>query len=273
MLQQKLNTTKNYLTNHLIKETPKVVMILGSGVNALKEELTDLKSLPFHEIPHFPTSNVKGHQGDLSFGYFKSIPILIQSGRSHFYEGLGMEAITYSIGVYKALGIKTLVLTNACGGINEDLIEVGDIVVLDDFINLLPTNPLIGPNDESLGPRFPDMTEPFKNHLKAKVKTIMASLNYPYKEGVYACFQGPYYETRAEIQMIKTMGADLVGMSTVPETIYANYLGMDVLAFSIVTNMATGIQKKKHSHDDVVKMANASSEQLKTILKEFILTL
>ncbi|MFW5865281.1 MAG: purine-nucleoside phosphorylase [Candidatus Izemoplasmataceae bacterium] len=272
MDRSKINTTVNYLKTHLIKETPKVVMVLGSGVVALKDELTKKVALPFSQIPNFNLLSVKGHQGELIYGYYKDVPVLIQSGRNHYYEGLSMEAITYSIGIYHALGIKTLVLTNACGGINQEIIEVGDIIVLDDFINLLPVNPLIGDNDDALGPRFPDMTEPFNQSLKNKVKKIMESMNYPYKEGVYACFQGPYYETRAEIRMIKSIGADLVGMSTVPETIYANYLGMDVLAFSIVTNMATGIQKKKHSHDDVVKMANASSEKLKEILKQFIQT-
>jgi purine-nucleoside phosphorylase len=263
----------HYLNQHLIKETPKLVMVLGSGVNALKDDLEGQVVIPFSQVPHFSASRVKGHDGSLIFGYYKDVPVLIQSGRTHYYEGLGMETIIYPIRIYKALGINTIVLTNACGGINESLIEVGDIIVLDDFINLLPVNPLIGENDDTLGPRFPDMTEPFNQTLKDQAKTIMNDLNIPYKEGVYACFQGPYYETRTEIRMIKTMGADLVGMSTVPETIYANYLGMDVLGFSIVTNMATGIQKKKHSHDDVVKMANASSEKLKDILKAFIQTL
>ena len=181
-----------------------------------------------------------------------------------------MKEITFPIYVFKLLGVENIILTNSCGGINEGLLEPGNLMVINDFINLMPTNPLIGENDERFGPRFPDMTEPYDCTLRAKAKEVAHKCNIPYKEGVYAGFMGPYYETKAEIRMIKTMGADAVGMSTVPETIVAHYLGMNVLAFATITNMATGIQKKKHSHDHVVKIANQASVKLAEWIKEIV---
>ena len=169
-----------------------------------------------------------------------------------------MKEVTYPVFVFKMLGIEKILVTNACGGINRDF-EPGTLMIINDFINLMGTNPLMGSNDERFGPRFPDMSEPYSKALMAQAKEVADELNVAYKEGVYAGFTGPYYETAAEIRMIGGFGADAVGMSTVPETIIANYLGLEVLGISCITNMATGIQEMKHSHDRVVETAKKAS--------------
>ncbi|MCK5762319.1 MAG: purine-nucleoside phosphorylase, partial [Candidatus Izimaplasma sp.] len=190
--------------------------------------------------------------------------------RFHYYEGYSMKEITFPIYVFKLLGIKNLILTNSCGGINIDKVTPGSIMVVNDFINLMPTNPLVGENDERFGPRFPDITEPYSLELRSIPKEKADKLNIEYVEGIYTGFIGPYYETKAEIQMIKKMGSDAVGMSTVPETIVSNYLGINTLAFATITNMATGIQKVKHSHDNVVKVAKIASKKLALWIKEVV---
>ena len=183
-----------------------------------------------------------------------------------------MKEVTYPIYVMKLLGVRDLIVTNACGGINPDF-KPGDLMIIDDFINTLDVNPLIGDNDERFGVRFPDMSEPYSTELREKAKQVADRLGIPYRHGVYTLFQGPYYETAAEIRMYARAGSDAIGMSTVPETIAANYLGIRVLGIACITNMATGIAKEKHSHEEVVKMANKSSAQLCTwieaLLKEW----
>lgn len=246
-----------------------VGVVLGSGLSQMVDQVTEKITIPYEDIPHFKSSTVKGHDGALVFGKYQDKYVVMQSGRYHFYEGYSMEEVTFPIYVFKALNIKTLVLTNSCGGINETF-KPGDLVVINDFINLMPTNPLIGMNDDTLGPRFPDMTEPFNVGLRESMKNAYHKHDVPYQEGIYAGFMGPYYETKAEIQMIKRMGADMVGMSTVPETIVANYLGLNTIAIATITNMATGIQKVKHSHDNVVKMAQQASRNLLKIMDSFL---
>jgi purine-nucleoside phosphorylase len=199
------------------------------------------------------------------FGKLKGKAVVMLQGRFHFYEGYSMKEVVFPIYVLKALGVETLILTNACGGVNEAY-EPGDIVLINDFINMVWINPLIGINDEKLGPRFPDMSEPYSFDLIKKVKALDPTL----QEGIYAHFSGPYYETRAEIRAAKVLGADLVGMSTVPETIAANHTGLKVLAFAVVTNMATGIQKVKHDHHRVVEMANQAAIKLEALLLQLI---
>jgi purine-nucleoside phosphorylase len=236
------------------------------------DELSDKIEILYEDIPNFQVSTVKGHTSKLIFGKINGKEVLLMSGRFHFYEGYTMREITLPIYVFKLLGIENLILTNSCGGINIEKASPGSIMVLNDFINLMPTNPLIGDNDERFGTRFPDMTEPYSLELRRIASEKAKLLDIHYVEGIYAGFMGPYYESKAEIQMIKGMGSDVVGMSTVPETIVSNYLGLNTLAFATITNMATGIQKMKHSHENVVKMANSASKKLalwiKAILEE-----
>lgn len=250
--------------------TPKTAIILGSGLTSIMDELEHKIELEYTDIPNFKTSTVKGHTSKLIYGYLEGKEVLLMSGRFHFYEGYTMKDITFPIYVFKLLGIENLILTNSCGGINTNKLSPGSIMVINDFINLMPSNPLIGPNDERFGPRFPDMTEPYDLGLRKIAEQKATKLNIPYIEGIYTGFMGPYYETKAEIERIKRMGSDAVGMSTVPETIVSHYLGIKTLAFATITNMATGIQIQKHSHDNVVKVAKEASKKLALWIKEVV---
>lgn len=249
-----------YIKEKVTKQ-PKVAIILGSGLGDLVNSLKEMKYIEYKDIPNFPVSTVKGHEGRLAFGKINGVEVLLMQGRFHYYEGYTMKEVTYPIYVMKQLGIEKIIVTNACGGINTNY-KPGTLMLIRDFINLFGSNPLIGVNDERLGVRFPDMSEPYKTELRNKAKKIADEIGVEWEEGVYAGFMGPYYETAAEITMIGRHGADAVGMSTVPETIVANYLGMDVLGISCITNMATGIQKVKHSHDRVVETAKKASIDL-----------
>ena len=233
-----------------VSRKPKIGVILGSGLGDLVNVVEDKEYISYEDIPNFPVSTVKGHEGKLVFGRIKDVEVLLMQGRFHYYEGYTMKEVTYPVYVMKQLG-----------GINTSF-EPGTLMLINDFINLFGDNPLIGVNDDRLGTRFPDMSEPYKLELINKAKEIAKELNIDCAEGVYAGFMGPYYETAAEIRMIGGMGADAVGMSTVPETIAANYLGMDVLGIACITNMATGIQKVKHSHERVVETAKKASVDL-----------
>ena len=244
-----------------VNRTPQIAVILGSGLGDLVNSVEDIEDIAYENIPNFPVSTVEGHEGKLVFGKINGIEILLMQGRFHYYEGYTMKEVTYPVYVMKQLGIEKIIVTNACGGINTSF-EPGTLMIIKDFINLFGDNPLIGVNDERLGTRFPDMSEPYKLELISKAKKIADELGIKYGEGVYAGFMGPYYETAAEIVMIGRHGADAVGMSTVPETIVANYLGMEVLGIACITNMATGIQKVKHSHERVVETAKKASTDL-----------
>ncbi len=268
-MYNKALAAKEYIQKK-INTNPKTAIVLGSGLTSIMDELTDKVELEYKDIPNFKTSTVKGHTSKLIAGKLEGKEVLLMSGRFHYYEGYSMKDITFPIYVFKLLGIENLILTNSCGGINEEIVQPGSIMVVNDFINLMPSNPLIGENDERFGPRFPDMTEPYNLELRKLAEEKAVKLNLKYVEGVYTGFMGPYYETKAEIQMIKRMGSDAVGMSTVPETIVSNYLGIKTLAFATITNMATGIQKVKHSHENVVKMANEASKKLALWIKEVV---
>lgn len=257
-LYEKIQESKAYIET-VLEETCEVGVILGTGLGGLVDAMTEKIYIDYKNIPNFPVSTVKGHEGRLVIGKIGDKAVMAMQGRFHYYEGYTMKEVTYPIYVMKALGMKQLLITNACGGINTDF-EPGTLMIIDDFINLMGTNPLIGVNDERLGERFPDMTEPYKNYLKDIAKKTGQNLEIEYGEGVYAGFMGPYFETRAEIRAYGNMGADAIGMSTVPETIVANYLGIDCLGIACITNMATGIQKVKHSHEKVLETANKASE-------------
>ena len=248
----------------------KTAIVLGSGLGAILDWLEDAEELAYEDIPHFPISTVSGHTSKLVSGVLNGTDVLIMSGRFHYYEGYSMQDVTFPLYVFQLLGIENLILTNSCGGINTEKLEPGSIMVIKDFINLMPSNPLIGPNDERFGPRFPDMTEPYSLELRGLALEKARDMRIDYVEGVYAGFMGPYYETKAEIEMIRRMGGEAVGMSTVPETIVANYLGMKVLAFATITNMATGIQRVKHSHENVVKMAGIASKTLAEWIRKVV---
>ncbi|SDP84009.1 purine-nucleoside phosphorylase [Clostridium gasigenes] len=256
-MYDKVVESRNYIQSKN-NSMPKIAVILGSGLGDLVDAIEDKQYIDYKDIPNFPTSTVQGHEGRLVFGKIKGIDVLAMQGRFHYFEGYTMKEVAYPIFVMKQLGIEKLIITNACGGINTSF-NPGTLMIINDFINLVSDNPLIGINDERFGTRFPDMSEPFKIELIDKAKKVANEIGIEYKEGVYAGFMGPYYETAAEIRSIRNQGADAVGMSTVPETIAANYLGMEVLGIACITNMATGIQKQKHSHKNVVDIAQKAS--------------
>lgn len=257
---EKAQDTVNYIKN-TVNSQPKLAIILGSGLGDLVSYVDITHEIAYEDIPHFPISTVSGHAGKLVFGTLNGVEVLLMQGRFHFYEGYDMKQVTYPIYVMKQLSIEKLIVTNASGGINENF-EPGDLMIINDFINFMGTNPLIGANDERFGVRFPDMSEAYSLDLQAKAKNVASDLGIDYKEGVYMACTGPSYETAAEIRAFKLFGADAVGMSTVPETMIANYLGIKVLGISCVTNMATGIQKMKHSHARVVEVANKASQNM-----------
>lgn len=240
-------------------------IVLGSGI-AL--ELDNQKELLYADIPHFPgnkNGQVKGHSNKLTFGKISGKNIMVLNGRLHYYEGHSMKDVAFMTYVVKFMNIKGLFITNACGAINTDYSE-GDIVCLDDFISLVSDNPLIGANDDRLGQRFVDMTAPFNENLVDKLSAAAKELNIKLNKGTYGFFMGPYFETRAEIRAFGKMGCDLVGMSTVPEVIAANHANLPVAVLSCVTNMATGIQERKHDHEHVLKTAQIISVNLKKLL-------
>lgn len=261
MFYTNINESKKYIENKIQHQVPTIGVILGSGLGNLVSSVKNPIIIPYEEIPHFPKSEIQGHAGKLVCGELHGKFVMMMQGRFHYYEGFTMKEVTYPIWVMKQLGVETLLVTNACGGINETF-NPGDLMIISDFINGVSDNPLRGVNDDRLGPRFPDMSEPYKLELRDKAKSVADELGIPYKEGVYFLFQGPYYETVAEIQMAKKAGADAIGMSTVPETIVSNYLGMKTLGIACITNMATGIRKEKHSHQEVLEVANKASESL-----------
>lgn len=249
---------------------PTTGIILGSGLGSLVDIMEERAVIPYTEIPNFPRSHVAGHAGNLVIGRIGQEIIAAMQGRFHYYEGFTMKEVTYPIYVMKLLGIENLIVTNACGGINRDF-EPGDLMILTDYINMLGNNSLIGENDERFGVRFPDMSEAYAKELIRKAEKTAEKLGISCKKGVYAIFSGPCYETAAEIRAYERLGADAIGMSTVPETIAANYLGMKVLGIACITNMATGIAKTKHSHEEVMWIAGESSEKLCSWVRQLLL--
>ena len=234
---------------------PRLGIILGSGLGGLAERLQDAEFLPYSQIPGFPVSHVAGHAARLVFGRIGETEVAAMQGRFHYYEGFSMKELCLPLYVLRQLGAGDLV-----GAVNRAFAP-GDLMLLSDHINFSGRNPLIGPNDERFGPRFPDMSEAYDKSLCAFARETAASLEIPLREGVYAFYSGPSFETAAEIRAFKALGADVVGMSTVPETVTAVYLGMRVLGLSCITNMATGIAEKKHSHEEVLLTAAKSAER------------
>ena len=246
-------------------ERPDVAVVLGSGLGDFADELAESTSLRYATIPHWPASGVIGHAGRLVVGRRAGKRVAALSGRAHFYEGHPLESVTFAVRVMARLGVKVLVLTNAAGGINTSF-EQGALMVIDDHINLLGTNPLVGPNDDRLGARFPDMSEVYSARLRALADSVAAQGGFALAHGVYIAVTGPSYETPAEIRAFRKLGADAVGMSTVPEAIAARHMGMEVLGVSCITNMAAGVLPRPLVHDEVMETAKRVKQQFVSLL-------
>jgi len=260
--------TKKFLEERM-PSRPDVGVVLGSGLGAFADELSDRVEIPFHEIPGWPRSTAVGHAGKLVFGKLGDTNVAVLAGRAHLYEGYTAARVVFGVRVLKLLGIHSLVLTNAAGGVNLSYSQ-GALVLVSDHINLQGTNPLVGANEADFGPRFPDMTEAYSARYRAIAKQVGLDMGITLPEGVYAAMLGPSYETPAEIRYLRTIGADLVGMSTVAETIASNHAGVQVLAISCVTNMAAGVLPEKLNHEEVLATGERVRGTLVTLLKNVI---
>jgi purine-nucleoside phosphorylase len=247
---------------------PVVGVVLGSGLGAFADGLQDPVAVPFADIPHFPTSTVAGHCGALVVGRCRGVPVAVQKGRVHFYEGYGLADVVLPVRVLGRLGVETLVVTNAAGAINTAFAP-GDLMVIEDHVNLLG-NPLLGPNEDALGPRFPDMTEAYDRGLRDAAEAACRAAGAVCRRGVYVSIPGPSYETPAEIRMFRTLGADAVGMSTVPEVIAARHMGMRVVALSCITNMAAGVTDRKLDHREVLETGERVKAALSDVLARLV---
>lgn len=249
--------------------TPSVGIVLGSGLGSFVDQLQVECEIPYSHIPHFPVSTVKGHEGKLIFGNLAGKKVVAMAGRFHYYEGYSTGEVVFPIRVLKFLGIRTLLLSNAAGGINPSF-KVGDLMIIRDHISLLTLNPLLGKNEDTLGERFPDMSEPYKNHLIKAAKQIAQENNIEVKEGVYVGVTGPTFETRAEYKLLKLLGADAVGMSTVQEVIAAVHLGLPVFAMSVITDIGIREEENTISHEEVLHAAKEAEPELTLIFKQLI---
>lgn len=248
---------------------PEIGLILGSGLGVLADEIENPIVLPYAEIPHFPVSTVEGHKGQLVIGTLEGKSVVAMQGRFHYYEGYGLDAVTFPVRVMKAIGVKKIIVTNAAGGVNEKYAP-GDLMLISDHINLTGTNPLIGSNDKELGPRFPDMSTAYCPNLRAAAHEAAQENGITVQEGVYVGMLGPSYETPAEIRMLRTLGGDAVGMSTVPEVIVASHAGIRVLGISCISNMAAGILPQPLSHEEVMETAEKVKHTFLTLVKTII---
>lgn len=251
---------------------PTIGLILGSGLGVLAEEITEAVSIPYAAIPNFPVSTVSGHKGQLVVGNLEGKQVIAMQGRFHFYEGYTMEQVTFPVLVMKALGVNQLFVTNAAGGINKNF-EPGDLMVIEDHINNMGTNPLIGPNDDQIGDRFPDMSQAYDRELIAHAKESAKQLDLKIQTGVYVGNTGPSYETGAEVRMLRHLGGDAVGMSTVPEVIVANHAGLSVLGISCISNMAAGILDQPLNHQEVMETTSRVKQDFLTFVKKMVKTL
>jgi len=264
---EKILQSANYIKER-IKGTPKIGIILGTGLGGLVEKIDTEIVIPYKDIPNFPVSTVKGHGGNLIVGKLNGTQVVAMQGRFHFYEGYSAQDITFPVRVLKYLGIERLFVSNASGGVNPEF-EIGDIMIITDHINMIP-NPLIGPNDDELGPRFPDMSEPYDKHMIGLVEKIAAEQGITVRKGVYCAVTGPTFETPAEYKYFRTIGADAVGMSTVPEVIVARHMGLPVFAVSIITDLGVPGKIVEVSHEDVMEAAKKSEGKMTSIIKELI---
>ncbi len=263
-IEEAANAVKSWLG-----ETPVLGLILGSGLGPYADEFGKRTVIPYEDLPHFPRSTVAGHSGNLILGEAQGVPAVALQGRVHYYEGYSMEEVTFGVRVLGALGIKQLIVTNAAGGINESY-RPGDLMLITDHINLMGTNPLIGPNEARLGVRFPDMSDAYNRGMREAALQGAAAAGIAVRQGVYVAVTGPSYETPAEIRAFRTLGADAVGMSTVPEVIAANHMGIRALGISCITNMAAGILPQKLTHQEVMDTTQRVKEQFVSLLNGII---
>ncbi|MCF7933122.1 MAG: purine-nucleoside phosphorylase [Acholeplasmataceae bacterium] len=252
--------------------SPKIGIVLGSGLGSLVELMAEKVMVSYADIPGMTALETEGHAGRMVIGTLSGVPLLAMSGRFHYYDGKGLEAVTFPIRVMKVMGIETLILTNAAGAVNTTF-EPGDLMVITDHINLVFDNPLIGPNLDALGPRFPDATMIYDQALIDHAKHAASARSMTLREGVYAWWTGPSYETPAEIRMIRMLGGDAIGMSTVPEALVASHMGMKVLGISVLTNMASGILPEPLSHADVIDQAREVKDQFVRLMTTIITSL
>lgn len=251
------------------KLKPRLALVLGSGLGSFVSNVDIEAALPYSDIPGFIPPSVEGHNGRLVLGHVKGVPVAVLQGRIHFYEGHSMTQVVHPVRTAALLGCETVLLTNSAGGLDPKM-KPGDFMVIEDHINLMGDNPLKGPNIEAFGPRFPDMTEAYDRKLSAKMSEILNAGGVPHFRGIYCGVSGPTYETPAEVRYLQGLGGKAVGMSTVPETIAANHLGLRVCALSCITNLAAGLSQKKLSHDEVTETAHAVEEKFGRFLVDFI---
>jgi purine-nucleoside phosphorylase len=265
---EKVNQAARWLREK-IGDTPDVAIVLGSGLGDFSQSLLQSTTSPYRDIPNWPASAVVGHAGQLVVGTLAGRRVAALSGRAHYYEGHDLGTVTFATRALGLLGVRTLILTNAAGGINTNF-KPGTLMLIDDHINLMGNNPLAGANDERFGPRFPDMSEVYSRRLRDVAADVAKELGVPIARGVYVALLGPSYETPAEIRFLRTIGADAVGMSTVPEAIVARHMGMEVLGISCITNAAAGVLPQPLVHDEVMEVARRVRGQFSTLLEGII---
>ena len=245
---------------------PEIGIILGSGLGDMADRVKDRVVIKYSEVPNMPVSTVHGHAGQFVCGTLEGKKVIMMQGRFHYYEGHPMRVLALPIHIMKFLGVESLIVTNACGGVNTDFVP-GDLMIINDHINFTSSNPLIGSNDEEIGPRFPDMSTAYNREYIKLAKSVAASLDMNLKEGVYMMFTGPTYETPAEVRLARIVGADAVGMSTVPEVIVANHCGLKILGISCITNMAAGILDQPLNHEEVIETSKMVKEKFVALVK------
>ncbi len=268
MLADKIKETTDYLQSRILHK-PQVGIILGSGLKPLREDVKNPIIIPYKDIPNFPLSTVEGHGKELIFGEIEGKSVMLFSGRFHFYEGYDMLEVTFPVRIMKSLGCRQMIVSNASGGLHPDY-AVGDLMIIRDHINLFPQHPLHGPNHDELGPRFPDMSEPYKYEYIDIVKDIASEQDIEVYEGVYVGVQGPTFETRAEYKYLRTIGGDAVGMSTVPEVIVGVHAGLQILGISIITDVGIRDELNVITHEEVLEAANNATPKVSKLIREFI---
>jgi purine-nucleoside phosphorylase len=254
---------------HRAPASPTVAVVLGSGLGAFADRVSDALSFPYGDIPHWPAAAVVGHAGRLVLGRVQGREVAVLAGRAHFYEGHDLRTVTFPVRVLRVLGVNTVILTNAAGGVNTSFTQ-GALMVIDDHLNLIGSNPLMGHNDERFGPRFPDMSEVYSRHLRGIADAAAVDTGVAVTHGVYAALHGPSYETPAEIRYLRGIGADAVGMSTAPEAIVARHMGLDVLGISCITNMAAGVLPQPLDHAEVMETARRVAADFMRLLEGII---
>lgn len=265
---EKIKVTADFIQN-IIQDTPDFAIVLGSGLGGLKDEIDALHTLDYSEIPNFPQTTVVGHGGKLIYGTLEGKKVLMMSGRFHYYEGHDMQTVVFPFRVFKLLGIQNLIVSNACGGVNPDF-KVADLMIINDHINMMPEHPLRGKNIDELGPRFVDMSEPYNKNMIACAEQVAQDLDIKIHQGCYVALQGPTFETPAEYGMVRAIGGDAVGMSTVPEIIVAKHQGMDCFGISIITDVGGPEIAFSVSHEEVLEAANKAMPNVIKIVRGLV---